>query len=301
MNGFKNVYKMILASGLFVLMSTSCITNANVLEDTTNSAQSHSLETLSAKKVLVQPKKINIARYNAFTYKKDMPKAAGVYINNKQVAYFIETEGGFSPEQRAKSLVSRINLFISNNGDPKTILPGFQDGIAIGRANNKPLFTSDSKVAESLHITNAELARQWVNNIRTSLGAPKFVRDNSLIASRSGLSVAFSRKYTEVKKVAGKEQIGIASWYGGFFNGRKTADGSRFNTHKFTAAHKTLPFGSLVKVTNLQNSKTCVVKITDRGPYIPGRIIDLSAAAAKKIDMFTSGISKVKLEVIEIN
>gem|GEM_PF-1940481 len=298
MNGFKKINRAILVSGLLTLITTSCLASTNVTKEANISVQNHPLQTLPVKKVLVQPKKVEKVRYNSFTYKKDMPKAAGVYINDMQVVYFIETEGGFSPEQRAKSLVSRINLFISKKGDPKTILPGFQDGFAIGRANNEPLFTADSKVAESMHITNAELTRQWVNNIRTALGAPKFVRDNSLIASRSGISTAFSRKYTEVEKTTGKEQFGVASWYGGLFHGRRAADGSRFNTYNFTAAHKTLPFGSMVRVTNLRNSKTCIVKITDRGPFIPGRIIDLSSAAAKEIGIFSSGISRVKLQLI---
>lgn len=103
-----------------------------------------------------------------------------------------------------------------------------------------------------------------------------------------------SKKYQYV----GKKQIGLASWYGGFFNGRTAADGSTYNMDEFTAAHKKLPFGCIVKVTNLNNNKTCVVRITDRGPFIGKRIIDLSRAAAKKIDMYDKGISKVKLEII---
>lgn len=304
MNGLQNICRTLLVSGLFILIATAGMANANVVKDANVSAQNRSLQATSEKKVVAQPKKVNVARYNAFSYKKDMPKAAGVYINNQLVAYFIETEGGFTPEQRAKALVSRINHFMVTKGDPKTILPGFQDGFAIGRANREPLFTADSKVAQALHITNADLARQWVNNIRVALGAPKFLRDNTVLASRSGISTAFSRKYIApesnnvVTKVTGKEQFGVASWYGGFFHGRRAADGSRFNTYNFTAAHKTLPFGSIVKVTNLRNNKTCVVKITDRGPFIPGRIIDLSSAAAKEIGVFSSGISRVKLQLI---
>ena len=91
---------------------------------------------------------------------------------------------------------------------------------------------------------------------------------------------------------------GTASWYGPAFHGKRAADGSRFNTDEYTAAHKTYPFGTLVKVTNLKNSKSCVVKITDRGPYAHGRIIDLSKKAAEDIGMLGSGVAKVKLEVV---
>lgn len=91
-------------------------------------------------------------------------------------------------------------------------------------------------------------------------------------------------------------EIGEASWYGPGFHGRKTANGERFNTYEFTAAHKTLPFGTLLKVTNLGNNLYTVVRINDRGPYIRGRIIDLSKAAKDAIDM--GGTTQVKIEQI---
>lgn len=90
-------------------------------------------------------------------------------------------------------------------------------------------------------------------------------------------------------------QVGEASWYGPGFQGRKTANGERFNTHEMTAAHKTLPFNTLIKVTNLHNEETVVVRINDRGPYIRGRIIDLSKAAKEEIGM--GGLAQVRLEV----
>jgi rare lipoprotein A len=95
----------------------------------------------------------------------------------------------------------------------------------------------------------------------------------------------------------GFTQSGIASWYGPGFQGRKTASGERFNTHDMTAAHKTLPFGSIVKVTNQENGKSVVVKINDRGPFIRGRIIDLSHAAKEELGM--GGLADVIIEVID--
>ncbi|MDC7231880.1 MAG: septal ring lytic transglycosylase RlpA family protein [Spirochaetales bacterium] len=93
------------------------------------------------------------------------------------------------------------------------------------------------------------------------------------------------------------EEEGIASWYGGKFHGRLTANGETFNTHELTAAHKQLPFNSIVKVTNLTNGKTVVVRINDRGPFIDGRNIDLSYAAAVELDMIKSGTAPVRLVV----
>ena len=90
----------------------------------------------------------------------------------------------------------------------------------------------------------------------------------------------------------------MASWYGGKFQGRQTASGEIFDTNEFTAAHKTLPFGTIVKVTSLENEKTTVVRINDRGPFIPGRIIDLSRAAAAAIGLAGAGVAKVRIEVL---
>jgi len=93
-------------------------------------------------------------------------------------------------------------------------------------------------------------------------------------------------------------ETGYASWYGGKFQGRTTANGETFDTDLLTAAHKTLPFNTMVKVINLENGKDVTVRINDRGPFVKGRIIDLSRAAAKKIDMTGSGIARVRIEVV---
>ena len=94
------------------------------------------------------------------------------------------------------------------------------------------------------------------------------------------------------------EQRGIASWYGGYFHGRRSASGEIYNQNAMTAAHKTLPFGTRVRVTNLNNGRSAIVRINDRGPFIRGRIIDLSRAAAGSIGMLGSGIAPVKVEVL---
>ncbi|MDY6854767.1 MAG: septal ring lytic transglycosylase RlpA family protein [Thermodesulfobacteriota bacterium] len=95
------------------------------------------------------------------------------------------------------------------------------------------------------------------------------------------------------------KQIGIASWYGSDFHGKKTSSGEIYNMYDLTAAHKTLPLGTYVRVTNLNNKRSAKVKINDRGPFIKGRIIDLSYTAAKKIDMVESGTAKVKVEILK--
>jgi rare lipoprotein A (peptidoglycan hydrolase) len=94
--------------------------------------------------------------------------------------------------------------------------------------------------------------------------------------------------------------FGKASFYGKKFHGRKTANGEIYNMHRMTAAHRTLPFGTLVQVTNLKNNKSVIVRINDRGPFIPGRMIDLSYAAAQRLDFINDGVVKVKVEKLKL-
>ena len=91
---------------------------------------------------------------------------------------------------------------------------------------------------------------------------------------------------------------GLASYYADRYHGRPTASGETFDTNKMTAAHRTLAFGTKVRVTNLDNGKSVVVRINDRGPFVQGRVIDLSPAAARRIEMTTAGVVPVKLEVL---
>jgi rare lipoprotein A len=91
-------------------------------------------------------------------------------------------------------------------------------------------------------------------------------------------------------------QIGTASWYGPGFHGRETASGETFNQHALTAAHRTLPLGTTATVTNLETGQSVQVKINDRGPYVRGRHVDLSQAAAKRIGLLKKGVAKVKIE-----
>ncbi len=97
---------------------------------------------------------------------------------------------------------------------------------------------------------------------------------------------------------ANKSMTGIASWYGPGFHGRRSASGERYNQNAMTAAHRSLPFGTMVRVTNTKNGRSVVVRINDRGPFIRGRVIDMSAAAARVLGMVQSGVAPVRIEVI---
>lgn len=97
----------------------------------------------------------------------------------------------------------------------------------------------------------------------------------------------------------GDIQTGLASWYGPDFHGKKTSSKEIYNMYDMTAAHKSLPFGTQVMVTNLENGKSVMVRINDRGPFVKGRIIDLSYSAARVLDMIDPGVVKVRIEVVE--
>jgi rare lipoprotein A len=92
---------------------------------------------------------------------------------------------------------------------------------------------------------------------------------------------------------------GVVSYYAHDFHGKKTSNGETFDMNSLTAAHRTFPFGTKVRVTNLENSKVVIIRVNDRGPFVDGRIMDLSMGAAKEIDLIKSGTTKAKLEVLE--
>jgi rare lipoprotein A len=94
-------------------------------------------------------------------------------------------------------------------------------------------------------------------------------------------------------------EIGRASWYGPPYHNRRGSNGEVYNMHAMTAAHRTLPLGSIVRVTNLKTGHAALVRITDRGPFIPGRVLDLSLAAARKLDVYLPGTAEVKVDVLQ--
>lgn len=119
----------------------------------------------------------------------------------------------------------------------------------------------------------------------------RFSSDSPSISYRDKAHKVESNKNGEVF-------YGKASYYADKFQGRKTANGEKFDQNKLTAAHKSLPFGTIVSVENLNNGKKIVVKINDRGPFIRGRVIDLSKKAAEELDMIKDGVVQVKVEIL---
>jgi len=114
------------------------------------------------------------------------------------------------------------------------------------------------------------------------------------------VTLLFTTNVMAKTKVNQHSTRGEASYYAGFHHGKKTASGERFNMHSLTAAHRTLPLGSKIKVTNLNNGKEVVVRVNDRGPYAKGRVLDVSLGAAKKLDMIKTGTTKVSIQILHV-
>jgi rare lipoprotein A len=131
-------------------------------------------------------------------------------------------------------------------------------------------------------------------------------RNRNVVVIATALVLVFSVGFIFVEQIQAEQltqpsasETGLASYYAGKFQGRLTANGEIFDTNRFTAAHKTLPFNTIVKVTNARTGKSVLVRINDRGPFVPGRIIDLSRAAADAISMVGVGLETVTVEVVE--
>ena len=215
-------------------------------------------------------------------YNKQLEEA-GFYINEQEVFRFRSRLGFLTPYLRSKQVSDRLSAYSK--------LPLHYQDVHLERQAEgdyhlmmgKHLLTVvDESTALAAHMPLDSLAKLWMKQLRTALGEKPVPAPSMFDLKASGRFIA----------------KGVASWYGPGFHGRKSADGSRFNMHHMTAAHKTLPFGTKVKVINERNGKSCVVRITDRGPYSHHRVIDLSKAAAQAIGAVSSGVAKVRLEVL---
>lgn len=129
-------------------------------------------------------------------------------------------------------------------------------------------------------------------------GAIPVVNDPAPIVSGTMRPYQVRGRWYTPKEQPNYEEVGMASWYGDAFNGRPTSTGERFNMHELTAAHKTLPLPGLVEVTNLDNGRRVVVRLNDRGPFVDGRIIDLSRGAAQELGMISQGVGRVRVRYL---
>jgi len=222
------------------------------------------------------------------------------------------------PVQRASVIAAKINQLIENNVDAKQITVSWKDNSkTANQAQDKnssvqqqpsDRYTIKIKDRELVEInentrladTTKDLAQdalQATNRLRRLIGNASPINNIANLPTRSPLSIPKLPQQIAVGNVRLSFR-GIASFYGYDWAGNKTASGQRFNPEAMTAAHRTLPFGTRVRVTNTRNGRSVIVRINDRGPYIRGRVIDLSSGAARVIGMIGSGIAPVHIEVL---
>ena len=146
--------------------------------------------------------------------------------------------------------------------------------------------------------SNSPLSTKSAQSGGLDASAPQaFGTAGAAASDASSTSLANAQPLTDTgPSVAGYHETGRASWYGRFFHGRRTANGERYDMHALTAAHRTLPLGSYVRVTNPANDRSVIVRINDRGPFARGRVIDLSLAAAAVLHMQQAGTARVQIE-----
>lgn len=213
-----------------------------------------------------------------------------LFVNGTEILRFNGEAANMSSYTRVKTIANKLNsLLVRNPKMASQIHPALLNGEAVIQVGGETLATVNTQTAKTAQEGGPELSILYSNRLRQVLGA-------NPLSSKELATVAHNDD--SHYKGTGRVQKGMASWYGGVFHGRRAADGSRFNMYALTAAHRSLPFGTVVRVVNQRNHKSCMVKITDRGPYAHGRIIDLSRGAAKAIGMLGSGVAKVSLEVV---
>lgn len=203
------------------------------------------------------------------------------------------------PVWRATSFAAKLNQMNRENIDANKISVSWQSGGNENRENYIIKVDGKELIAFSAGIqlpdsTNnlAEDALQATNRLRRQMGNAAPLRE---IEGRPQpkLTAVIPKQFNAIL-----EYKGMASWYGPGFDGNRSASGEIFNQNALTAAHRNLPFGTLVRVTNLDNNLSVVVRINDRGPFIGNRIIDLSAGAARVLGLISSGVAPVRVEVL---
>ncbi|MBL1210166.1 septal ring lytic transglycosylase RlpA family protein [Geminocystis sp. GBBB08] len=198
------------------------------------------------------------------------------------------TKLAFRLDQLSQQSIDANQINLSWNPNTKDYSLKFQEEELV-RINQNIILPDSTK-----NVTNDAL--QATNRLRRLMGnaAPLTVVQNKVIITTDDDKI---NSFIGVKSFR-KAAQGIASWYGPGFHGRRTASGERYNQHDFTAAHRSLPFGTRVQVTNLRNGRSVVVRINDRGPHVRGRILDLSAGAARAIGVKNTGVAPIVFQVV---
>ncbi|WP_299403652.1 septal ring lytic transglycosylase RlpA family protein [Acaryochloris sp. IP29b_bin.148] len=253
-----------------------------------------------------------IAKIHA--YEKEGRSAATLYVRNIPVVTFLESEKTEGPEKadaetakvataksegtnpqdpvwRATTVAAKINQLDRDGVNADTIKVSWdkhRESYVIKTDKDHLLEMSKLTILPKTTKDMGDDALKITNLLRRQIGSAKPLTD---IPGRPKPVIAAAPVSYQIS--------GEASWYGPGFHGNQTANGEIYNQNALTAAHKTLPFGTRVRVTNLYNGRSVVVRINDRGPFIPGRVIDLSQGAAQVIGVTSSGVAPVRMDILQ--
>lgn len=222
-------------------------------------------------------------------------QTAAVTINGEEVVRFKADIDCDEAAEEAEELAVKLNELIHDKKfDASVMLPAATDMKAEIKQDNNTIISfnpfAGSTDSDQPGKKILEASTRLCNSLRQALGAA--------ILPAGSLS---NNNDKTTANAGGFSFSGNASWYGGKFNGRRCSDGSRFSEERLTAAHRSLPFGTKLLVKNRRTGATCIVEVNDRGPFIGNRVIDLSKAAARQLNMVGSGIAFVDCLVIAAN
>jgi rare lipoprotein A len=201
-----------------------------------------------------------------------------------------------NPIERATAAAALINQLNRDGLDANKIIPAWKNGNYVIKLGDRAMLKFDQQAVFSESLQNqTQDVLESANLLRRLLGGASPVLE--VANSPKPKYTASSSSPALNSRIVGV-MSGMASWYGPGFDGNYSASGEIFNASELTAAHPSLPFGAMVRVVNMDNNQSVVVRINDRGPYVHGRVIDISTAAANVIGLISSGVAPVRLEVL---
>lgn len=229
---------------------------------------------------------------SATTWQDQNREYASVTLNGKELVTYKGQLGSGSAEQKAEDFAAKLNELINNSKiDPSKLMPAREGELAAIRIDGATVIKFDLPDVDQSNKkpagTPVDQSLKVVNALRAAFGAPALPSFTNKVVVQDGAKLSNVPTFS-----------GHASWYGGKFHGRRSSDGSRFDQDGLTAAHRSLPFGTKLLVTNRRTGDSCVVQVTDRGPFVDGRVLDLSRGAARALNMVSSGVALVDCRVL---
>ncbi|WP_218081291.1 septal ring lytic transglycosylase RlpA family protein [Anthocerotibacter panamensis] len=204
----------------------------------------------------------------------------------------------------AEQTVAALNQLQSDHPTQPLVVTKAAGVYQVRTAEDRLLFQLPAQVQAPDGSTGQQLALNLAQQITTAFQLPEARLSAVLTAEAAATKVPSSplEQITQrIQAFISRTFQGQASWYGGAFHGKRSASGSFFQANEMTAAHRSLPFGTQVLVTNLQNGRKVIVRVTDRGPFVGNRVLDVSRAAATALGMIQAGVARVQIDVLRLN